>query len=166
MLDLDEIRAHIETMNLAPRMTFKDLELEIAAHQIQIDPGVLERVKQSLKTPREPYQLTDRTIAAMEKRALAGPPREMKFDRVPEITVFFWTRRNPERLASHSEIGAELELSASAVSSAISYLLDEGLVESHHEPRDLTRYSYRVLDSRGFLKLVRAEDPAPRGVLQ
>ena len=157
MLDIDEINARIEEMNLAPRMTVKDLELEIAAHEIQIAPATLERVKQSLKTPREPYQLTDRTIVAMERSSLEGPPRELKLDRVPEITVFFWVRRNSGRLASHSEIGAELELPASDVSSAVGYLLDEGLVESQHEPRDLTRYSYRVLDFQGAMNLVWSE---------
>ena len=154
MLDLDEINAHIEAMNLAPRMTVDDLNREIAAHQIQIAPRVLERVKRSLKTPREPYQLTDRTIAAIEKRALEGTPRDLKLDRVPEITVFFWARQNSGRLASFSEIGVELELSASVVSSAIQYLLDEGLVESQHAPRDLTRYSYRAMDFRRALGLV------------
>ena len=156
---LEELRAHIDALNLAPRMTVKDLELEIAAHEIQIAPATLERVKQSLSNPREPYQLTDRAIAAIERHS-ERPPRELKFGRVLEITVFFWIRRNSGRLASFSEIGAELEFSASAVSSAISYLLDEGLVESQHEPRDLTRYSYRVLDFQGAMQLVWSEKAA------
>ena len=162
MLDVDEIRAHIETMNQAPRMSVEDLDRAIASQEIQLPPGVLDRVRQSLRTPREPYQLSDRTIAAIERRSLEARPRELKVDKVPEVKVFFWMRRNSGRLANHSEIGAELELPASAVSSAIRYLLDEGLVESHHEPRDLTRYSYRALSLQGVLNLVWPEtSPTP-----
>ena len=160
MLELDEIQAHIDTMNQAPRMTIDDLELEISRHQIQIAPRALERVKHSLSAPREPYQLSDRTIAAMERHSLEPPSRELKVDRVPEITVFFWIRRNSGRLASYSEIGDELELPASVILSAVGYLLDEGLIESQHEPRDVTRHSYRALDFQGAMGLVWGEKAA------
>jgi len=160
MLDVDEIQARLETMNQAPRMTIDELNDAIAAHEIQISPGVLERVRRSLREPRVPFQLDGRMIVAIERRSLEGPFRELVFGRVPEITVFFWTHRNPGRPASFSEIGAELGLSASEVSSAVGYLLDEGLVESRHEPRDLTRYRYEVIDFWGALNLFLPK-PAP-----
>ena len=160
MFDVGEIQARIETLNSALRMTPGELELEIAAHEIHIAPRVLDRVKRSLSKPRAPYQLTDLTLAAMGRHFLEGPSRELRVDRVPEATVFFWVRRNSGRLVNHSEIGAELELPASAVSSAVRHLLEEGLVGSQHEPRDLTRYRYRALDFQGALKLVWPEkDP-------
>lgn len=150
----EEIRSHIENMNLAPRMSVEDLDRAIASHEIHIAPGVLDRVRQSLRESRESCQLSDRMIEAMERHSLEGPSRELKLDRVPEITVFFWVRRNSGRPASISEIGGEIDLSGPAVFSAITYLLDEGLVESQHEPRDLTRYRYRALDLQGVLELV------------
>jgi len=153
MLDVDEIQAHLETMNQAPRMTLDELDDAIERQGIQISPGVLERVKQSLREPRAPVQLSDRTTAAIERRSLDAPLRELAVDKAQEIEVFFWMRRNPERSVGFSEIGAETGLSAFAVSSAVGYLLDEGLVESQHEPRDLTRYRYEVIDFRGALKL-------------
>lgn len=151
---LEELRAHIDALNQAPRMSIDDLDRAIELQEIRVASSTLKRVKQSLRATREPLQLSDRTIGAMERRSLEGPPRELTVDRVPEIKVFFWARRNSGRLASSSEIGAELELSESAVASAIRYLLDEGLVESQHEPRDLTRYRYRALDFRRAMGLV------------
>ncbi len=129
MLNLEEIRDHLETLNETPRLTLIDLDEAIRLYEIELSPRVLAEAKQALREPRKPHVLGPRLIKDIEADRLRPSRPLMQVDRIPEVRVFVWVLLNYARPTTPAEIGEETGLSESVTRSALAYLIQEKMIE-------------------------------------